>query len=96
MLASAISLFLFLGIMITPSFRHYSTQEGLSQVTVNCMTQDTDGRIWIGTGDGLNCMNGHSCKIFRHIEGDPYSLRDDEVLYLYTDSTGEILSLIHI
>lgn len=90
MLASAISLFLFLGIMITPSFRHYSTQEGLSQVTVNCMAQDTDGRIWIGTGDGLNCMNGHSCKIFRHIEGDPYSLRDDEVLYLYTDSTGEI------
>ncbi len=71
-----------------PSFRRFSTEEGLSQVSVLCITQDHKGRIWMGTGDGLNCFSGHEWKTFRH--NDTLSIAGDEVNKLYTDTEGRI------
>ena len=53
-------------------FERISLEDGLSQVTINCILQDQDGFMWFGTADGLNRYDGYSFKVFRH---DP---REDE------------------
>lgn len=48
-------------------FKHYDSNSGLSQNTVNCLLQDRTGFIWLGTKDGLNRFDGYS---FKHIGND--------------------------
>ncbi|MCQ2342537.1 MAG: response regulator [Paludibacteraceae bacterium] len=38
--------------------RHFSTEDGLSQSTVSCIMQDSQGYMWFGTWDGLNRFDG--------------------------------------
>ena len=45
-------------------FDHLSVEQGLSNVVVNCIFQDRQGYIWIGTGVGLNLYDGNSFKIY--------------------------------
>jgi ligand-binding sensor domain-containing protein/two-component sensor histidine kinase len=45
-------------------FIRYSVKEGLSDNTVNCIAQDDQGYIWIGTDAGLNRFDGHQFKKF--------------------------------
>lgn len=42
------------------SFRHYGTDEGLSQNTVTDLYQDKRGFLWVGTPDGLNRYDGEA------------------------------------
>lgn len=58
----------------TIRFNYLSVADGLSQNSVTAMTQDSIGRIWIGTRDGLNVYDGSKIKIFRQIKGDENSL----------------------
>jgi ligand-binding sensor domain-containing protein len=44
--------------------------------------------MWIATADGLNNYNGHSFKVFRHIQSDSTSLSDNFIQALYEDSSG--------
>lgn len=46
-------------------FEHLSTDEGLSQVTVQSICQDDLGRMWFATRNGLNCYDGENVKVFR-------------------------------
>ncbi len=41
---------------------NYTTTNGLSQNDVNCLLQDSDGYIWLGTNDGLNRYDGYTFK----------------------------------
>jgi hypothetical protein len=41
-----------------PAYRQYTMRDGLSQMQVTCMMQDSRGMIWIGTKGGLNIFNG--------------------------------------
>ena len=66
-------------------FRTLSVNEGLSQSTVLAIAQDGMGRIWMGTQDGLNCYDGYSFTVFRHVEGDAQSLGDNSVKALFAD-----------
>ncbi len=63
-----------------------STQEGLSQSTINVIYKDSDGFIWIGTEDGLNRFDGYSFKIFKHIVGDTLSLSGNIIKSIHEDS----------
>ena len=63
----------------TIEFRTLSVNDGLSQSTVLAIAQDPLGRIWMGTQDGLNCYDGYSFKVFRHVENDPQSLGDNAI-----------------
>jgi signal transduction histidine kinase/ligand-binding sensor domain-containing protein len=38
------------------SVEHYTTRNGLSQDGISVIVQDRDGRIWVGTGDGLTLL----------------------------------------
>ncbi len=51
------------------TFNYLGVSEGLSQNSVTALAQDSIGRIWIGTRDGLNVYDGNKIKIFRQIRG---------------------------
>jgi ligand-binding sensor domain-containing protein len=69
-------------------FIKYSNQLGLSSNDQRCITQDKEGFIWIGTGDGLNRFDGCTFKVYRKIQNDSSSLRSNIITCLYTDSKG--------
>jgi signal transduction histidine kinase/ligand-binding sensor domain-containing protein len=71
-------------------FEHLSLEDGLSQSSVNCILQDDQGFMWFGTEDGLNRYDGYDFTVYRHISGDPSSLRQNAILSLYEDHTGAL------
>ena len=71
-------------------FRRLSVDDGLSQSTVNCITQDRQGFLWFGTQDGLNKYDGYSFQIFRKVPGDTNSLSDNYVTTLLADTRGQL------
>ncbi len=61
------------------SFKHLSTNEGLSNFTVLAISQDSYGFMWFGTQDGLNRYDGETIVTYRNIPGDSSSLGDNHV-----------------
>jgi ligand-binding sensor domain-containing protein len=47
-----------------PRFRHFDAKDGLSSTAVTGICQDKEGKIWVGTHDGLNCHYGTYFKSF--------------------------------
>ncbi|MEG0646457.1 MAG: ATP-binding protein [Bacteroides sp.] len=59
---------LFLSVKVQASdvyFRHLGVKEGLSQVNILSIYQDSVGVMWFGSSEGLNRYNGDKVKIFR-------------------------------
>ncbi len=54
----------------SPVFNRLTTLDGLSNNSVNCITQDSSGFIWVGTQDGLNRYDALHFKIYRN---DPHN-----------------------
>lgn len=44
------------------TFNHLTTDDGLSQFSVNSLYVDENGILWIGTREGLNRYNGEDIK----------------------------------
>ena len=53
-------------------FEHLSVKDGLSQLSVVSIFQDTQGFLWFGTRDGLNKYDGNNFQIFRESDPDLY------------------------
>ncbi len=68
--------------------KFFSTDNGLSNSLVNQVYQDKKGFIWIATEYGLNKFDGIQFSIYKHIEGDPFSLKHDYVRTVFEDSSG--------
>lgn len=62
----------------------------MSQGSVNCLTQDRAGFIWLGTQDGLNRYDGYKFKTFRHDPGDSNSIPNEWIHALYNDRSGTV------
>lgn len=71
-------------------FEHITVQDGLSNNSVSGITQDHQGFIWIGTGNGLNRYDGYRFKQYFHSSRDTNSLVNNEVQRLYCDKQGRI------
>ncbi len=71
-------------------FDHISTDQGLSQATVNCIFKDSKGFIWIGTNDGLNCYNAYAITIYKHVSGDPHSISGNIITSIAEDSQANL------
>ncbi len=79
-----------------------SPRQGLSQGYVNCILQDREGFIWLGTKNGLNRYDGYRFEVLTHDPYDSFSLSDDHIntlseygdfLIVGTQSNG--LNLLH-
>jgi ligand-binding sensor domain-containing protein len=70
-------------------FDYLTTRSGLSQNHVNCIFQDRDGFIWIGTYNGLNRYDGYNIKTF-HSANEPDGLTQDAVNVIFQDSEGAL------
>lgn len=73
------------------TFRHYTNRDGLSNVFVWDMFQDSYGYIWIGGTSGLSRFDGYEFHNFRFQAEDSTSLPVGLVLDIEQDANGNIL-----
>lgn len=71
-------------------FSTISLQHGLSQITANCIFQDSQGYIWIGTRGGLNRYNGYEFEVFKNQLNNPHSLSENHVSCMNEDDKGNL------
>src|SRR5690242_9070073 len=64
-------------------FTNYTINDGLSDGLINCVTQDHQGFMWFGTGDGLDRFDGYEFTAFQHNPFDTTSLSDNSVTALF-------------
>jgi len=64
--------------------------KGLSNSSVNCIFQDSQNLLWIGTWDGLNRYDGTNFKIFRAESNAQNSLSNQVILKVGEDKSGQI------
>ncbi|MBN1262374.1 MAG: GAF domain-containing protein [Anaerolineae bacterium] len=69
-------------------FDRISLEEGLSQSSVHCILQDSDGFMWFGTSDGLNRYDGYEFTVFKHDVENSYTLAHNHINALLEDSSG--------
>ena len=71
-------------------FEHVSLEQGISQSTVFCMLQDSQGFIWFGTEDGLNKYDGDTFTIYQNDPDDPNSLGSNRIQAILQDDSGAL------
>lgn len=71
-------------------FKHLGLRDGLSQVTVNRIFQDSQGFMWFGTQDGLNLYDGYTFKHFRSDPNNNNSLSHNWIWDIFEDSQHNI------
>src|SRR3954453_19558995 len=67
------------------NFYKITSNEGLSQSTVNVMYKDKQGFLWIGTDDGLNRFDGKRMQTYHHDFIDTNTLAANEVYGICED-----------
>ena len=72
------------------NFTNYSINNGLSQSVVNCLFQDSQGYIWIGTQNGLNRFNGESFDVYSYNPTDIGSISNNWIYAITEDANGNI------
>jgi signal transduction histidine kinase/ligand-binding sensor domain-containing protein/DNA-binding response OmpR family regulator len=71
-------------------FEHIGTREGLSQDDVSSIIQDSQGFMWIGTGNGLNRYDGYKFINYSHDPDNKNSLTNNVINDLAEDRNGNI------
>ncbi len=66
-------------------FSNLNLKDGLSQISVLKIFQDTKGFIWFGTRNGLNRYDGSEFVIYKHDPKDTVSLSDNHIQALAED-----------
>lgn len=72
------------------NFTEFTASDGLSQMSVLSIFQDSRGYVWFGTRNGLNRYDGHSFTHWFSDEADPYSLSDNYVKCISEDTDGNL------
>ena len=71
-------------------YEHLGIEEGLSQVHVSCIIQDSKGFMWFGTDDGLNKYDGYSLSVYRHDINDSTSISNNYITAVCQDLHGNL------
>ena len=71
-------------------FSMLNKERGLSQGSINALTMDASGLLWIGTEDGLFRYDGYEVTVFRSDPDDLYSVQDNVITALAADSDGRV------
>ena len=86
-----LSLMLFLScatFIAQPQFKFdkYSLKDGIPEVEIRAITQDSLGFLWIGTANGLYRYDGHVFKLYTSDPSDSTSLSNVDVEEVFIDS----------
>lgn len=71
-------------------FAHITTEDGLSQNTINGIIQDKYGFMWFGTWEGVCRYDGYNFKVFRASTTNGTGLVNNRIGNLYLDSLKNI------
>ena len=71
-------------------FSQIGVEDGLSQGSVSCIYQDTDGYLWLGTRGGLHKYDGYEFTVYRNNPADSCSLKDNNILDIGEDRNKNI------
>ena len=71
-------------------FKHVTIGNGLSNNTINAISQDQYGQIWIGTQNGLNKFNGLKNTVYRSNVLDTTAISNTSILNILEDRNGYI------
>ncbi len=55
-------------------FTHFKSADGLPHQQIEAMAFDHDGRLWVGTRNGLASYDGYTFRTYYHVPGDEDSL----------------------
>jgi signal transduction histidine kinase/ligand-binding sensor domain-containing protein len=71
-------------------FKRIGVAEGLSASWVQCLAQDRDGFVWMGTENGANRFDGKHFWYYRNVPFDSTSLPSGYANCVVQDSTGAL------
>lgn len=69
-------------------FSNLDLRDGLSQLSVLDICEDTNGYIWIATRNGLNRYDGEHFVVYKHDNTNPGTLSDSHITVLLPDSAS--------
>ncbi|MEZ5012934.1 MAG: two-component regulator propeller domain-containing protein [Chitinophagales bacterium] len=75
---------------LQPDFQHLDIDAGLSDYTIYCFAQDTDGFIWFGTRNGLGRYDGYHIKTYYNDPTRKNSLPGNVVYALLCDKNNTL------
>lgn len=73
-----------------PSFSRLSVENGLSQNSVLCITQDSTGFMWYGTRNGLNKYDSRKIRVYKNEPGNNNSLAGNYITTLLCDHKKQL------
>ena len=62
--------------------KYISNIDGLTNNSVNCILEDNEHTIWVGTWDGLNAFNGRDILTFRYSKSNLNSISNNIIRQL--------------
>lgn len=83
-------LFLIQSLSADNVLRYISNANGLSNNSVNCIFEDSDNVIWIGTWDGLNLYDGREIRTFRYNRNNTYSISNNVIRQIVEQDRNHI------
>jgi len=72
------------------AFKHFSTLNGLVSNSVNSITQDKDGYIWMATTNGLQRYDGNAFLTFTGEASNPKTIPSNNIHFIFNDSKNNL------
>ncbi|MCK4748022.1 MAG: hypothetical protein KAT15_13320, partial [Bacteroidales bacterium] len=72
------------------TFRHVTIADGLNNGTIKAIEQDSLGRLWLATTDGLTQYDGYRAINHKPVLGDPHSIPSKVCVNLSLDSRNNL------